>query len=259
VGQLSLDLRDGIAVITFSNPPLQVMTPSTMNELNRMLPQLRSDEVRAIVFTGSDATYFIRHFSVEELDENTRGGGGGWDRPMAEILYELEHLPKPFICALNGSAAGGGLEFALAADIRVAKDGPFRFGLPEVSVGILPGGGGTQRLTAIVGRGRALEMMLRPRLVSAQEMLQLGVFQEVVPADSPETALDRALGIAREIAGRPARAVAHIKRLVREAVSPVTMDMLNLEGRLFADLMQQPETQALLKGVADQHRAERGG
>jgi enoyl-CoA hydratase len=141
----------------------------------------------------------------------------------------------------------------------VAKDGPFRFGLPEVSVGILPGGGGTQRLTAIVGRGRALEMMLRPRLVSAQEMLQLGVFQEVVPADSAETALDRALGIAREIAGRPARAVAHIKRLVREAVSPVTMDMLKLEGRLFADLMTEPETQALLKGVANQHRAERGG
>jgi hypothetical protein len=73
------------------------------------------------------------------------------------------------------------------------------------------------------------------------------------------SALDRALGIAREIAGRPARAVAHIKRLVREAVSPVTMDMLKLEGRLFADLMQQPETQALLKGVADQHRTERGG
>ena len=245
MGQLSLEIRDGIAVITFSNPPLQVMTPATLNELNRMLPDLRSDDVRAIVFTGSDATYFIRHFSVEELDENTRGGGGGWDRPMAEILYELEHLPKPFICALNGSAA--------------AKDGPFRFGLPEVSVGILPGGGGTQRLTAIVGRGRALEMMLRPRLVSAQEMLQLGVFQEVVPADSAETALDRALGIAREIAGRPARAVAHIKRLVREAVSPVTMDMLKLEGRLFADLMTQPETQALLKGVANQHRAERGG
>ena len=102
-------------------------------------------------------------------------------------------------------------------------------------------------------------MMLRPRLVSAQEMLQLGVFQEVVPADSAETALDRALVIAREIAGRPARAVAHIKRLVREAVSPVTMDMLKLEGRLFADLMTQPETQALLKGVANQHRAERGG
>ena len=107
--QLSLEIRDGIAVITFSNPPLQVMTPATLNELNRMLPDLRSDDVRAIVFTGSDSTYFIRHFSVEELDENARGGGGGWDRPMVEILYELEHLPKPFICALHGSAAGGGL------------------------------------------------------------------------------------------------------------------------------------------------------
>jgi enoyl-CoA hydratase len=77
VGQLALDLRDGIAVITFSNPPLQVMTPSTMNELNRMLPQLRSDEVRAIVFTGSDATCFIRHVSVEALDENTRAERSG--------------------------------------------------------------------------------------------------------------------------------------------------------------------------------------
>ena len=76
--QLSLEIRDGIAVITFSNPPLQVMTPATLNELNRMLPDLRSDDIRAIVFTGSDSTFFIRHFSVEELDENARGGGGGW-------------------------------------------------------------------------------------------------------------------------------------------------------------------------------------
>jgi enoyl-CoA hydratase/carnithine racemase len=77
VGQLALDLRDGIAVITFSNPPAQVMTPPMMNALHRMLPQLRSDEVRAIVFTGSDATCFMRHFSVDALDENTRAERSG--------------------------------------------------------------------------------------------------------------------------------------------------------------------------------------
>jgi enoyl-CoA hydratase len=256
--QLSLEIADKIAVIKFSNPPLQVMTPQTMNELNRMMPTLRSDDVRAIVFTGTDSTYFIRHFSVEELDASASGGETGtWEVSMLDLLYELEHLPKPFITALNGSAMGGGLEFALASDIRVVKDGPHRYGLPEVSVGILPGAGGTQRLTAIVGRGRALEMMLRPRLISPQELYDYGIAQELVPEDSAETALDRAMVIAKEIAGRHATAVAHIKRLAREAVSPVTKDMLRLEGKLFAELMATEETKGLLRGVAQQHKAER--
>lgn len=259
--QLSLDIAaNGVATILFDNPPLQVMTPASMNELNAMLPRLREDDVRAVVFGGNPASgFFIRHFSVEELDDNANGTGGAWDRSIDAVLYDLEHLPKVVISALNGTAMGGGLEFALATDIRVAKDGPYRFGLPEVSVGILPGGGGTQRLPAIIGRGRALNMMLRPKLLTPREAFDERIIDELVPADTRETALDRAQAIAAEIAARSPHAVARIKRLVGLSGSPVTMDQLTLESQLFAELLLTDEAKAGLSGAAANHRAERGG
>jgi enoyl-CoA hydratase/carnithine racemase len=256
---LTLSIEDGIALIRFDNPPLQVMTPATMNEVNALLPRLAEPDVRAVVFTGNAGSgYFIRHFSVEELDDNTRGTVAAWDRSMDEVLWDIEHLSKPVIAAIEGSAWGGGLEFALACDIRVAKDGPWRFGLPEVSVGILPGGGGTQRLTAIVGRGRALSMMLRPELVDAERAYDLGLFEELVPADAAESALGRAMAIAREIAGRSPHAVAHIKALVRQTGAPVTMEGLREESRRFALLLQTDEARTGLAGAAAAHRQERG-
>lgn len=255
---LTLTIADQVATIIFSNPPLQVMTPTTLDELNALMPRLRDDDIRAVVLGGSDAKYFIRHFSVEEINANAGGGGKNWDlNDVHELFFEIENLPKPVITALTGSAMGGGLELALATDIRVAKDGPFRYGLPEISIGILPGGGGTQRLTALVGRGRAIEMMLRPRLVSPAQALQYGLIEELVPEDASETALDRAQSIARGIAKRPRMAVAHIKHLARQAVSPVTKDMLALEARLYDELLHTPEARELLNEIAEVHRKER--
>jgi enoyl-CoA hydratase len=259
--QLSLTLDQGVATVTITNPPLAVMDPQTLDELDRLLPQLREPDVRAVVFTGGVEGYFIRHYSVVELDSAARGG-----QPSAatrrvdihDLFLAIEHLPKPVLAALNGTAMGGGWEFAMACDIRVAKDGPYRFGLPEISVGILPGAGGTQRLTNLVGRHRAMEMMLRARTVTPREALAYGMIEELVPADTHETALERAQSIAREIAARPALAVAHIKRLAREAVSPVSRDMLELERSLFAELMRTPAAQALLASVASSHRVESG-
>ncbi|MEL7545635.1 MAG: enoyl-CoA hydratase/isomerase family protein [Pseudomonadota bacterium] len=254
---LSMDITDSVATLTFANPPLQVMTPQSMNELHRLLPRLAEPDIRAVILTGSDPDYFIRHFSVEELDNITRGEGATWDANMDDTLWQLEHLPKPVIAALNGSAAGGGLETALACDFRIAKEGPFQFGLPEVTVGILPGAGGTQRLPALIGRQRALEMMLRGRLVSPSEALAIGLVEELVPAESSETAADRARTIALEIAAHPPLAVAHIKALVRQSTSPIDRNTLTEESRRFGELMESPEAQALMKNVAEQHSAAR--
>ncbi len=261
--QLSLELAEGVATVTITNPPLATMDPDTVQELSRMLPRLKAADVRAVVFTGGLPGYFIRHYSVIELDQAAQGESvarqQGPSVDLHDLLLDIENLPKPVITALNGTAMGGGWEFAMATDIRVAKDGPFRFGLPEISVGILPGAGGTQRLTNLVGRNRALEMMLRARTVSPGEALAYGMIEELVPADTLETALERAQAIAREIAGRSPLAVAHIKRLAREAVSPVSREMLRLESRLFAELMQSPEARALLSQVATAHRQGRVG
>lgn len=257
MAHLTLDLSDSIATLIFANPPLQVMTPQTMNELHALLPRLAEPDIRAVIPTGSSEDYFIRHFSVEELDNITRGEGNEWDANMDDILWQLEHLHKPVIAALNGSAAGGGLETAMACDIRVAKDGPFQFGLPEVTVGILPGAGGTQRLPALVGRQRALEMMLRGRLVSPTEAPQIGLIEDLVPTQTEETALQRAKKIAAEIAAHPPEAVAHIKALVQKATSPVDREIVREESQRFADLMQKPSAQSLMKSVAEQHRNAR--
>jgi enoyl-CoA hydratase len=265
--QLSLDLTDGIATVTITNPPLATMDADTVFEIAELMPRLKEADVRAVIFTGGIEGFFIRHYSVIALDESAQGRDLGRAQPQAprrtvnlhDLLLEIENLPKPVIAALNGTAMGGGWEFAMATDIRVAKDGPFRFGLPEVSVGILPGAGGTQRLTNLVGRNRAIEMMLRARTVPPREALALGMIEELVPADTPETALGRARAIAAEIAARPPLAVAHIKRLARAAVSPVSRDMLGLESQLFGELMRTEEAKALLARVAAAHRAGETG
>lgn len=256
MSHLTLQTTDQIAIVTFNNPPLQVMTPQTVHELHELLPVLAADDVRAVVLTGSSDEYFVRHFSVEELDASAQGAGAQWDVNMDDVLLALESLPKPVITALNGTALGGGLEVSLATDIRVAKDGPYRYGLPEISVGILPGGGGTQRLSALIGRQRALLMMWRARLLTPEEAHDAGIIDELVAADSDETALDRALTIARDIIQRPPLAVAHIKRLARESTAPVTKAMLTLESKLFAELMATEEAKQLLAEVAGQHRKE---
>ncbi len=257
MNHLSLDITDRVATVTFDNPPLSVMTPQTIHELHEILPTLAGDDVRAIILTGRSEEYFVRHFSVEELDASAQGEGSSWDVSMDDVLLELEQLPKPVITALNGTALGGGLELALATDIRVAKNGAFRFGLPEISVGILPGGGGTQRLPALIGRQNALMMMWRAKLLTPDEAHEVGIIDELVPEDSSETVLDRALSIAGDIIQRPPLAVAHIKRLARQSQQPVTADMLKMESRLFAELMQTEEAKALLAEVASAHRRER--
>ncbi len=256
--QVQLEVADFIATITITNPPLAAMDPITIREITEIMPRLYNDDIRVVIFTGGIEGYFIRHYSALELDRAAKIGPDGearWEGNVHDLLLEIENLPKVVSTALKGTAKGGGWEFAMATDIRVAKDGPYRFGLPEVSAGLVPGAGGTQRLTNLVGRNRAIELMARPRMVQPREAFELGMIEELVPADTTESALDRARSIATEIAARPPLAVAHVKRLVREAVSPISRDMLELEGRLFVDLIERPEAQALIAEIAARHRA----
>ena len=249
-------LEDGLFTVTFANPPEGVFTGAMAEDLLALMPAMAAEAVRVVILKGGVPGVFIRHYSVAELaalSDALRAKGRTFDETtpvdhhtMNRIAEGLEALPKPVVAALNGTAMGGGWELAMACDLRIAQAGDHTgghaYGLPEARLGILPGAGGTQRLARLVGTARALEMTLRGRTVGPEEALALGMVHEVVP-----DAAARARQIARELAARPARALAHIKRLVRAALPPVDPETLQLESRLFLDLAVSDEGNALMR------------
>jgi enoyl-CoA hydratase len=254
VAQLHVASAGGVATVTITNPPRGYMDTATVQELDAVTLTLETDpDVRAVVFTGGVPGVFIRHYSVRELETLSRRlHASGFtvdpaasvpERDIDRVFHRLETMPKPVIAAMNGFAMGGGFEFSLACDIRVTEEGGHLIGLPEVKVGILPGAGGTQRLARLIGSARALEFILRGRTVSPAEALGLGLVHEVAPAGE---ALSRAQEIATELAGRPAKALAHVKRLVRGARDTSLGEGLALERQLFLDLMLTDEALALM-------------
>lgn len=254
MSQLRIERAGPVATITITNPPMGYMDAATVPELDAATAELEADgAIRAIVITGGLPGVFIRHYSVRELEQlsvNLRAAGVQVDpsrtlpeRDLDRVFRRLETMPKPVIAAINGLAMGGGFELALACDLRVAEEGDYELGLPEVRLGILPGAGGTQKLARLTGMARALEMTLRGRTISPAEAHALGIVQELAPAGG---ALSRALEIAAELSLRPPRAVAHIKRLVRMAPETPLADGLALERTLFLDLLVSDDALQLM-------------
>jgi len=240
---IEIERREAVAVIRFNNPPKGYMNAAMVGELDASVDGLLADDaVRVLVFTGALPGVFIEHYDVSELlvlSNKLRAKGASFtlDRPSPEgtyhkILARLEAAPKPAIAAINGTAMGGGFEFAMACDIRLAERGPYWLGQPEINIGILAGAGGTQRLVRLVGEARALELSLTGRTVSPDEAASLGMVHAAV--DGP--VLDHALALAERLAAQSPRAVAHIKRLIRSAAeTPLSQGLAN-ERTLFMDL-----------------------
>ena len=168
---LSARVEDGVALVTLGSPTRIFFDPEMSDALLEAMTALAGDEaVRVLVVTGGAPGYFVRHYSVAALismGERLKGSGQQWseDTPytpgsFAKAMRLAEQMPKPVIAAISGTAMGGGFEFTLACDIRIAQQGDFQIGLPEVNIGILPGGGGTQRLPRVIGTPAALMHIL---------------------------------------------------------------------------------------------------
>jgi enoyl-CoA hydratase/carnithine racemase len=253
MAQLIRENRGPVWLVRFNNPPMGYMDSGTVAELEALIDEVAATPaVRVLVFAGAVPGVFIRHYSVEELvglGEGLRAKGAQFDenrlapeRGFPLVARRIEELPIPTIAAINGHAMGGGCEFALACDIRVAERGPHSIGLPEVNIGLLPGGGGTQKLARLVGMPRALEMVLRGRTVDPEEAARIGLVHEVA-----DDAVERALTIAAELAKKPPKAVAHIKRLVRGTMDPPSASDLGLERTLFLDLVTSDDAIRLMR------------
>jgi enoyl-CoA hydratase/carnithine racemase len=222
---LSTRVEDGIAIVALGSPKRIFLDPEMCDALLETLTALAADdEIRVVVVTGGAPGYFLRHYSVAEIlkiGESLQGSGRKWaeDTPYtgssaSRAMIVAEEMPKPVIAAISGSAMGGAFEFALACDIRIAQQGDFQIGLPEVNLGILPGGGGTQRLPRIVGTAAALMHILMGVTLSPVEAARKGFVHEAVAGE----ALDRAMEIAKLLSSHTQQSVRHIKRLVRGAI-----------------------------------------
>ena len=221
---------DGVAVVTLDRPQvLNAMNEAMRRELTRCFEGLVADEqVRAVVVTGAGARAFSAGADVREFVEPLVPVRFREQRRRLDFRLAMDRCPQPLVAAINGYALGGGLELALACDIRVAA-ADARLGLTETTLGIIPGGGGTQRLPRLVGRGKALELILTGARIDAAEALRIGLVERVAPAGQ---ALAVATELAREIAARAPLATRYAKEAVVKGLELPLADGLRLENDL---------------------------
>ena len=260
MGLWNVENKNGVVVATYRNPPMNYFCAEGTQELVALIDSWRHPMVRAVVLAGGVAGKFITHYSVEELlayaenREALRAAGTALTAGYHEMLADLRDLAKPVIVALNGDAMGGGFELSLACDIRIGETGDYRYGLPEVKLGILPGGSGTQRLSRLIGAGRAIEFIVRGRVVRPEDALALGLVHEVVG-----NAAARAHAIAVEIAALPPKAVARIKHAVYLGSDTNLQAGLDIEGSAFLETMLSDDGLAAMRnyvGIPFEKRRE---
>lgn len=224
--------KPGVRLVTLHRPKvLNALRSSLLRELAAALEAARDEtEIRAVVVTG-DNRAFAAGADISEMADKTLVDVVGMDKRMG-FWHALRTFPKPLIAAVNGFALGGGCELAMCADIVIAGEGA-RFGQPEINLGLIPGAGGTQRLTRAVGKSRAMKMILTGEAIDARAALAAGLVAEVVP---PEIAVDRAIELAEAIAAKPPVAVRLAKEAVLKAQEMTLEAGLDYERKAFAML-----------------------
>src|SRR5918999_969897 len=190
---------DGVAVLTLNDPPANTYSYEMMQELDQSILAARMDEsVQVIVITGSGEKFFCAGADIQMLANVTPVYKYYFCLHANETLSRLEQTPKLVIAAINGHCVGGGLEVALAADLRVARRGAGKMGLPEVALGVLPGTGGTQRLARLVGKSRAIELMTTGELFDFERGSELGLVNHIYEAATSASFLEQVLEYAKQ-------------------------------------------------------------
>lgn len=228
---LLVERDGGVAVVTINRPKvLNALNAATIDELRRTLLDLQRDEaVRAIVLTGAGEKSFVAGADINELAVQTPSGGREHALHGQHVFDLIENLGKPVIAAINGFALGGGCEIAMACTLRIAAD-TARLGQPEVNLGLIPGYAGTQRLSRLVGRGRAMELILTGAPIAADEALRIGLVNRVVPAAELMTAV-RAL--AAQLARSAPVAMKYIISAVNKGAEMPFAEACQYEATLF--------------------------
>src|SRR5438876_9642845 len=253
------DVRESIAVITLNDPLANTYSYEMMQQLDARILEARMDEsVQVIVITGSGEKFFCAGANIQMLSSVTPEFKYYFCLHANETLLRLEQTPKLVIAAINGHCVGGGWEVAMAADLRIASRNAGRMGLPEVSLGVLPGTGGTQRLSRLVGKSRAIELMATGELFDFEKGRDLGLVNQIFDAETGEQFMPRAMDYARQFTtpNKAARAVGRIKRAVQTGAEIPFESSLALERELQQELFLSADAKEGLEAYVNKRKPQ---
>jgi len=229
---LLINVKDKIAVVTINRPDkLNALNSKTMSELKEAFTELNTNnEVYVIILTGSGEKAFVAGADISELNKLNMISGKEFAEKGQDVFNTIENLNKPVIAAVNGFALGGGCEIALACHIRLASENA-KFGQPEVNLGIIPGYGGTQRLTRLINSGRAMEYIFTGDMIDANEAFRIGLVNHVYPLNE---LLNKAVEIAKKITYKGQVAIKQSIKAINAAEEMSSKEGQNYEASLFA-------------------------
>ena len=245
------ETRGQVGLITLNRPHvMNALNNQLMREAMDALEAFdKNDTIGAMVITGNEKAFAagadIKEMANKSIQQMM-------DTDHIAVFGRIRTIRKPIIAAVSGWALGGGCEIAMSCDIIVASE-TARFGLPEVTIGVIPGAGGTQRLTHAVGKALAMEMILNNRMLSAQEALQYGLVNRVVPVDAY---LDEALSLAEEIASRAPLAVRTAKKMINQTYERTLAEGLTIEKQEFYNLFATEDQKEGMKAFVEKRKAE---
>lgn len=252
-------VQDGVAVLTLNDPPANTYTYEMMQEIDRSILDARmDDDVHVIVIRGNGDKFFSAGANIKMLSEVTPTFKYYFCLHANETLSRFEQTPKLVIAAINGHCVGGGLEIAMAADLRIARRGAGKMGLPEITLGVLPGTGGTQRLVRIVGKSKAIELMTTGELFDFEQAEGWGIVNKIYDAASGEEFFNQVMEYAKgfTLPNKATRAVGRIKRSVQSGAEIPFESALALERELQQQLFQSEDAKEGLTAYVGKRKAE---
>lgn len=244
-----------IVTCYLSNPPTHTLTAEGVIEIHKFLDIMEAKkDLRVLAFTGDGDEVFIKHYEVGELAETAEKNLNKTQvnsdpkelHGFHRMLLRLRDLDAIVIAGINGNTAGGGCEFSLGCDLRIMSDGDYKIGLPETSVGILPGGGGTQRLARLIGASRALDLILHARLLTPHEAESYGIINKIIPHQNFHEGLNH---YCQDIANRAPIALSQVKKIIHKGLDMTLEEGLLLEQKAFDITMNSEDAAQAMRAL----------